>query len=239
MQNPNKQLREYYEKLIFDFVFVKSLHEQVKIIYKWDSTGKRKALEIGSFFFQLVLFSFNRTILLETYKLISPKEDKSLIDWLVKAKEHTKSLKPVKYSFELEKSIIIPVSEYHDIIDRQIGEINSKQSIIKIIKGRRDKYLAHSDSTIFNNRQLLDDLYPINDLEIEELLTTVSKIFEEQHLYLNDSAFDVKIHSANKIDTVLKFVRAAARFREDNYITKELKVNVYEYFSDNYKNKKN
>lgn len=238
MENPHKQLREYFENIMFDFLYINALYEQVKTIYKWNEAKEEKTLDTGSFFFRLILFSFIRTILIDTYKLVSPKEDKSLVDWLNQVKVHTEAFKPVQYSLRHNKTQIISKKEYPEIVDRHIEQIISKQPIIDRIKGRRNTFLAHRDSEIFNNSQLLEELYPINDSEIEELLETISDIFKEQHLYVCDSAFDVRINSGTDIETVLRFIRAATRFREDERLTKELKVNVYEYFLPHFKRDK-
>lgn len=236
MKNPHKQLRDYFENIMFDFLYINALHEQVKTIYQWNDAREEKTLNTGSFFFKLVLFSFNRTILIDVSKLVSEKEDKSLIDWLKQVKMHSESFKPVRYSSKQNKTVVIPKKLFHEIVDKQLEQITSKQAIIDRIIGRRNKFLAHRDSSIFNNSQLLDELYPINDLEIEELLETISNIFIEQHLYVNDSAFDMRINSGTDLETILRFVRAAKRFREDERITKELKVDVYKYFLPHFKN---
>lgn len=87
MEDPKKQLNEYLNNLIFRYLHIHSLNHQVSLILEWESPGKLQTLNIGSHFFNLTINNFSRTVLLELCKLVSNREQKSLIDWLRKAKE--------------------------------------------------------------------------------------------------------------------------------------------------------
>jgi len=86
MTDPKKEIREYLSKLIDQLLYIDGLDEQLKIIKDWESIDKYEALNHGGYFFRLVTYSFNRTILIELCKLFSDKEQKSIIDFLKKLK---------------------------------------------------------------------------------------------------------------------------------------------------------
>lgn len=218
MEDPSKQLREYLEKLIFRFLYVKSLDRQLKIIKEWETPNRAEALNIGAYFFKLVIYSFARTILIELCKLVSEKEDKSLVDWLKKAKEHAASIDSTRHNpnySETEREPIKP-EEYVTIIEGQESQLAGQREVIDRIKTQRDKILAHSDAKYFNNPQEFYEQYPLSTEDIDGLMETVSDILSEQHLYLFQSdLLDMDISSASKVDVVLRFARAFSRARKD------------------------
>lgn len=234
MRDPINQMKEYLNILIFRFLHIKSLYNQVKIIYSWDTPNRISALESGAYFYELVLYSFNRTIVLELCKLTSVREDKSLFDWLNKAKIHVESLEPSIYLPEEGTREIIQNHKYKSLIDDEIEELNNHRSIIDTLKTRRDKDIAHSDSTYFNDPYKLSTMFPLNDIDIKNLMETISSILQKQHTLIFHSHLMMDISSLHNIDTILNSTRAFNRVWKDRNLTRDLGVKVYKYREDDY-----
>lgn len=237
MRDPKNQIKEYLEKLFFRFLHIRSLYNQVKIIYSWKEPIRNSAFETGSYFYNLALYSFNRTIVLELYKLTSKSEDKSLFDWLNKAKTHVKSLEPSEYSPEKGSRDIVNSDKYKSLIDDQIKELNNHKPTIDTLKRRRDKDIAHSDSTYFNNPEKLSAMFPLNNIDIEKLMETISSILQKQHTLIFYSHATMEISSLHNVDAVLTATRAFNRVWKDKHLTSELGVQVSKYRSDDYDGK--
>ena len=234
MHDPKQQMKEYLKKLTFRFLHIRSLYNQVKIIQSWDTPTRISALETGSYFYNLTLYSFNRTIVLELYKLTSENEDKSLIDWLDKAKIHVKSLEPSIYSRGKRTREILNSDKYVSLIDGQIEEINNHRSTIYTLKIRRDKDIAHADSTFFNNPEKLSTIVPLDNTDVENLMETISSILQKQQTLIFHSHPSMDISSSHNVDSVLNATRAFNRVWKDKHLTKDLRVQVSKYRKDEY-----
>jgi len=238
MKSPDKQLKEYLEKLIFKVSHIRSLYKQIVTISQWETPDRIIALEIGSNFFELTLFSFRRTIIIELCKLLAEREDKSLIDLLLKLKENVKSLEPSIYAPRFDNTARyrkrLKPEEYIEITNKHLNEINKHDKLIKTLISRRDKYIAHSDSTFFINPQKLHALFPLNDLEIGPLLDTISEILRKHHSLLLHADITIEINSVHDVDTVLKNIRAFYRVWHDKRLTRDFGIRVCEYLKDNY-----
>ena len=234
MRDPKNQMKEYLKKIIFRFLHIRSLYNQIKIIYSWNTPNRICALQTGSYFYNLALYSFNRTIVLELYKLTSKSEDKSLFDWLDKAKTHVKSLEPSNYSPKKGTREILDSNKYKSLIDDQIEEINNHRSTIDTLKIRRDKDIAHSDSTYFNNPEKLSAMFPLNNIDIEKLMETISSILQKQHTLIFHSDLTMNISSSHNVDTILISTRAFNRVWKDKHLTRDLGVQVHKYRKDDY-----
>jgi len=244
MENPDKQFKEYLERLIFKVLHIHSLHKQILLISQWDTPERIIALQIGLYFFELTLFSFRRTVIIELCKLLAKREEKSLFDFLIKLKENVKSLEPSIYapstfdSTTRERQILKP-EVYIEIINKHIEGINAHDKLIKTLISRRDKDIAHSDSTYFNNPHKLHLLFPLNDLEISPLLDTISEILRKHHSLLLHSDMTIEVHSVHNVDTVLKNIRAFDRVWHDKRLTRDCGIRVCEYLQDNYEELRN
>jgi len=100
MTNPKKELRDYLKILIHRLLYIKGINKQLKLIKEWEIPERVAALEIGSYFYKLVAFSFNRTLLIELCLLLDGREEKSIVDWLTKALEHSKAIEPTIFNAE-------------------------------------------------------------------------------------------------------------------------------------------
>lgn len=217
MTNPRNQLRDYLSRLINRYLYIKSIDRQLKLIAKWKTPSRVEALNIGAYFFKLVTYSFSRTILIELCKLVSDKEEKSLVDWLEKAAEHAASIEPTRYNpsySEGEREPIEP-KEYRAIIDSQKAQLDGQKEIIDRIKNHRDKALAHSDTAYFNNPNALYEHYPLSTNDIDSLMDTVSEILREHHSCLFEADVHLEVVSGHNVDTVLRYTRAWHRARRD------------------------
>ena len=236
MTNPEVELRDYLDTLIKRFfLYIVMLNDELKILNEW-FVRKPEGLEtlnIGASFFQLVQRSFRQTLLIELCKFID--SEKSLKDFLTKARECAEPLKSSTYNIDTGKREIIPISDYIEIIDEHLTKLNSHGGTTSNLKSRRDKELAHTDSSFFNNPQKLLETYLLFDDDIDELLETISEILREHGVYLFGSDMDLKtVYTIYDIGRVLQFVRAFNRAQKD----KSLEANgIYasKYKWDDYK----
>lgn len=238
MKNPHAELREYFDKLFHRYLYITSLHQNLKTIYGWNTPAKIKALnEIGGDFFSLVVYNFQRTVLLELSMFLSRSEERSLFDWLKKAKEHAASVKPTRYKATKDKYELIETDKYRAIIDDQIAQLQDRQNIINRIKTHRDKGIAHLDKKFFDRYSiLLEEEYPLNDDDIDELMEVVSCILQKQYSCLFMAGTTTKVGTLQGVDKVLRYAYAWAQARKDFDLIKGNKVfRPVEYERDGYK----
>jgi hypothetical protein len=126
MSNPKEDIKDYLKKLIRQFIFIKSLDKQLKLISEWESPQRIIALNIGSHFFRLVTYSFNRTIMIELYKLFPDKEQKSILDFLDYAQKYSDVIEPSRFSPESQAREKANQEEYLKVIDEHKKLIESK-----------------------------------------------------------------------------------------------------------------
>jgi len=226
MQNPKNEIRVYLNKLIQRLLFIKGLNKQLKLLREWETPNRIIALEIGSYFFRLVGFSFYRTLLIELCMLLDDREKKSILDFLVKAKEHSKAIQPKRFSVTKFKREPVNFQEYQRIIEEHQKLLNSKDDIIKNVIGRRDTSLAHSDAKFFNNPDDTYVKYPLSDENIDELIDLSTEILRTQHLYLMDADLDIQVYATSNIDTILWHTRGFNRVWFDKRAT-ELNPGLY------------
>jgi hypothetical protein len=231
MQDPKNEIREYLNKLIHRLLFIKGIYKQLKLLKEWETPERIVSLEIGSYFFKLVRFSFYRTLLIELCLLFDDREEKCIVDYLIKAKEHAKTIEPKRFNVAKYKREVVDFKEYQKIIDKQQESINSKNDIIKNIKGRRDTSLTHSDARFFNNPDDIYIKYPLSDENIDELIELATEILRTQHLYLMGSDLDIQVHATSNIDTILCHIRSFNRVWHDKR-AKDLYPYIYKL--DNY-----
>ncbi len=215
MKNPKNELHEYLTKLIQRLLYIKGLNKQLKLLKEWETPNRIVALEIGSYFFKLVGFSFYRTILIELCLLFDEREDKGLGDWLNKAKEHARAIEPSVYNADSGKREILNPESYQKIISEQQKLINAIKGIIDNIKGRRDTTLAHSDAKYFKSPEDTYVNFPLTNDDIESAIETATQILRIQHVYLFGSDLDIQVHATSNIDTILWHTRGFKRVWQD------------------------
>ncbi|MCX6175714.1 MAG: hypothetical protein NTZ27_13260 [Ignavibacteriales bacterium] len=234
MKDPKNELRDYLQKLIRRLLYIKGLNKQLILLKEWETPSRIVALEIGSYFFKLVGYSFYRTILIELCMLLDDREEKCIVDWLNKAKEHAKALEPTIYNSDSGKREIINPEPYHKIIIEQQELINSIMEIISNIKGRRDTTLAHSDAKYFNNPEDTYEKFPLTNTDIERVIETATQILRMQHVYLFESDLDIQVHATSNIDTILWHTRGFKRVWQDK---RAKSLYPYFYKLDDYEEK--
>lgn len=237
MEDPKTQMREYLEKLEFRFLFFRSLQSQIAKISEWESSTRIETLNMSHYFFRLTQYSFGRTVMLELYKFVSEKEDRSIQDFLSKAREHAEALEPSEYRPGLETGrsrVMLTPQEYRAIIGQQTEEMEKHSKTIERLKGRRDKDLAHSDTAFFNNPDKLLELYPLTNLDITSLMETISGILRKQHSLLFKEDMAMEVVNADDVDTVLTNARAFSRVWRDKRVTRDCGIMVYKYLEDDY-----
>lgn len=221
MNNPKEKLRDYLDQIIHRFLNTKSLFHELKRINSWSTPERLETLNHGYYFFQLSTYSMTRIYLVELATILSEREERSLIDWLKKAREHATSICPTRYNpnFKGEREPI-KAKEYQSLIDQNRSELDSHENVITRIKAWRDKLIAHLDKTYFDNPSAIYMDYPINNTEIDQLIEIVSKILHEHYLYLFKADLRMEILSEMNVDSVLIYVRAFQRIRNDKNLIK-------------------
>jgi hypothetical protein len=215
VQNPKTELRKYLNKLIHRLLYIKGLNYQLKLLKEWETSERLTALEMGSYFFRLVVFSFNRTILIELCMLLNNKEKRGIVDWLSKAKQHTKSLDPKLFNRDTNQYETVKTSLYHNLIIKHQKVLEQKKELINRIKGRRDKALVHSDARYFNKPEDLYVKFPLSIKDIDDLIKTITDILKEQYLYLIGGDLDINVYATTNVDTLLLNARAFKRVWHD------------------------
>lgn len=232
-----EELKEYLGKLINRFLFIRMLDDELKMMQKWLALRPEGdiTLNIGASFFNLVRKSFDLTLLLELCKFIDDDEDKSLRDWLTQAKMHTKALGLTRYNVDTGKREQIKVSEYQKSVDEQLSKLNPDRDIIKNLKARRDKAIAHTDASFFNNPKDHFEKYPLMIGDIDEILETASTILREQHSFVFESDADLStVYTVNNLNCILEFVRGFERAQKDEKL-KKMGVYIMRYKWDQVK----
>jgi len=235
MTNPKKEIREYLNDLIKRLLFIKGLDRQLKIIKDWESANRVESLNIGAYFFRLVAYSFNRTILIELCKFFSDREEKSIIDFLKKAREHSPSIEPAKLKpLSLKREKLKP-EIYLVIIDKHEKLIASQKEVINNLNNHRDKALAHSDAKYFADLEKLYEKFPLETKEIDELMEIATDILRNQNNCLFEYGLDIIVDSSRGVNNVLQYVRAYKRILDDEDLNG---ANFLKYKWDDYKKDK-
>ena len=234
MKNPNDKLREYLYKLIHRYRNIKSLDQQLKSIYEWNTPARFEALNLGAHFFWVAHYSLSRIIFVELSMFLSETEAKSLRDWLNKAKKHAASMNPTRFNKTEREYELIKPEKYRCIIDCQVAQLQTRQDVIERIRTHRDKAIVHLDKKYFNDPKALDIDCPLSAGDIDDLMEVVSRILREHYSYLFKASMSMEVGSVQNVDTVLQYVRAWIRAQRDsNLIEKGFKP--VEYMREDYR----
>lgn len=222
MINPKEELREYLDQIIHRFLNTKSLFQELNCISSWSTLDRLETLNHGRYFFELSKYSMTRVYLVELAAILSKEEDRSLIDWLKKSREHAKSMFPTRYNPNYDKDGREPIKEkeYKIIIGQHLSELALHKDLIGRIKAWRDKLIAHLDKAYFHNPSAIYEKYPIKNTEINQLIEAVSKILQEHYSYLFKAHLRMEISSETNVDAVLNYVQAFQRIRKDKDLRK-------------------
>lgn len=222
MKNPKTQLREYLDTLIHRFLNTKALYQELRRIDAWKTPKGFEAYNLGTYFFELTEYSLLRIVLVEMSILLSKGEERSLIDWLMKAREHAASLGPTRYnpSSGGERQSINE-KEYRILIDSHKSRLDAQQNVIDRIKAHRDKAIAHFDSAYFNNPKALNKHYPLTYSDIDRVMDVVSGILRKHYSCLSKADLRMEILSTRNVDLLLNYARAFQRARKDRALIKK------------------
>lgn len=236
MQNPNIQLKEYLRSLTKIFIMSNTTLIQVNKLLKWYREKEPEAIDTGLLFYKFSLESFRRILTIETCKLLSKQEQKSLIDWLNQANIHASSLEPScveksqDHNIKLRK--LLP-EEYRNIINSHSDSIAKHQTIIENLKALRDKGFAHSDTKYFDNDVKLERDYPVTWDDFNSLYNTIGVILREHYGLLFNSDIDMELYGRGDIDNILTQCRAFSRVWNNNKLFK-MNMNFDAFKQDNY-----
>ena len=152
---------------------------------EWTTNSKSpdniEAFNLGYYFFNLATYSISQIVLVELSIFLSEAEDRSLLDWLNKAKENAASLKPTRCHLTRSDYEPIQPEEYRAIIDDQIAQLEAQKDVIDRIKARRDKALVHLDKKYFDETDSIQTDYPLSNDEIDDIMHLVSCILRKHY----------------------------------------------------------
>ena len=241
MKNPHDALRSYFEKLIYRYLNINSLREQLNSISEWTADAKSpdniETFNLGHHFFQHATYSVSRIVLVELSMFLSKNEDRSLVDWLCNAKEHAASMKPTHYNAILSRQEPVKPEKYRAVIDDHLALLRAKEDVIDRIKAHRDKKIAHMDRKYFDDTESIERDYPLSEPEIDDLMECVSCILREHHNCLIEADVTLEVQSVHNVETLLRSARAWLRLRRDpNFFKRGFRPVDYE--RDEYKPKR-
>ena len=216
-----KILKVYLDKLIHRFLLIRRLDDELNTMTEWllHKPEGDIALNIGASFFNLVQRSFNLTLLLEICKFIDDDEEKSLRDWLNQAYKNAKALAPTRFSNQTWKRELVNIKEYQKFVAEHLALLDSHIDIIKKLKTRRDKAIAHTDSSFFNNPDDHFEKYPLPKEDIKTLIELISSILRLQAVFIFESDYDLStVHTVNNLNRVLQFVQGFERAQKDKQL---------------------
>ena len=240
MKNPRDELRCYLKKLIYRYLNIKSLDQQLKSIVAWNSNSQSldniEAFNRGHYFFQHATYSIWRIFLVELSMFLSQTEQRSLRDWLKKAREHAESMKPTG---DYTTHSVIPQMKpktYRAIIDDHIAQLNAQNTVTNKIKAHRDKAIVHLDKKYFDSSGSIASDYPLQDPEIDGLMEIMDGILGKHYRCLLGASVNLKVQSVQNLDTLLTHARAWMRVRRDFSLIKK-GFRPVDYVRDDYKPK--
>ncbi len=222
MNNPQKYLTNYFWKLFERYLKIKLYKRQLEILDEWRAPHRVNTLNKGKTFFDLVEPSFKRTMLVELCLFVSEKEQVNILDWLNKARIHSKSLSPTRSDRNDKRGysrLSVNDNEYKKIIEKQINSISNHKNVIKNLTAHRDKIFSHYDASYFSNPKSILKKYAIDIFELNNLMKTIEEILSTQHSFLFASSiasFDVSSYS--NVDMILAYTRAFMRIRKNKKI---------------------
>jgi len=164
MKNPEKNLKDYLNKLIDLYATTTLYKKQLNIIDQWKTPNRIDTLNKGATFFDLVTKSFTRTFLIELCILVSPKEKYNIHKWLEKVKIHASSLKPTRANKNNEsntKRIQIKKKEYLEIVDEHLTALSAHNETIEKLTSLREKIFTHYDPDYFNDPEKVYKKYSL------------------------------------------------------------------------------
>lgn len=233
MINPHDELRSYFNKLIDRYLNINSLRQQPNSVSEWTTNTKSpdniEAFNLGHYFLQLANYSISRIVLVELSMFLSEKEDRSLLDWLCKTKEHAGSMKPTRYDANLSRQEPIKPEKYRAVIDDHIAQLRTKKDVINRIKAHRDKMIVHMDRKCFDNTESIERDYPLTEPEIDDLMDRVSCILREHYSCILRADVSLEVRSIHNVGKLLEYARAWMRVRRDpDFVNKGFRPVDYE-----------
>jgi len=236
MNNPNEYIKEYLNKLILRFVYVRSIYQELTNVTASATGEKSDAVKkIGLNFYNLALYSFRRIIIIELCKLLHDRDKKSLLDCLRKIKCHAKAMDASVYQPDpgvRGERRSLNEEELIKITDNQLKKINEHQAVIDKLLARRDKEIAHIDPSFFNNPEKINEFYPLNDLDLDPLFKTTSEILRKQYslLFHADMKMELYIPKHMGVDAILQHVYAAMNIWKDRKKFFDAGIDISKYF---------
>lgn len=215
MNNPDVELRDYLKLLIGRVLAIKSTSQELRSSLEWRKGEKLETYRLGSYFLDLAAYSMSRTMLVELAAMLSSTEDRSLVDFLIKAREHAKQLNPTRENRTTKQRETVAVVEFQSIIDDQLEALRQLDPIVNRIKARRGKSIVHFEKRYFDDSKQLYADFPLDNSDIDSVLETIDIVFKSHHSLLLAAGISMNVVSVHTLKTLLKYARAFQRARKD------------------------
>lgn len=154
MQNPEQQIDDYQEQIFWDIVTL--LNSRLQLLKELSSSNLATEWTMGALagLHRTIYYSLFDNLIVTLAWLFSNKNvDKRSLFWYLKQVRNNCK----KFS--------------KDEIDTQLAEIEKVRDEISKITTMRDQWIAHRDSSAFNNRE---EFLEENEIEIRDLETLVN-----------------------------------------------------------------
>lgn len=122
----------------------------------------------ASGFFTIARYALISNIIMEVCKLFDKREEKNMWALVSRCRDSQDCLSGVKYKALWEKER--PVVDINQLLSLAEKKLSTFEKSVANLKGRRDKYYAHSDKEFFSQGRSLTEKYPVSDEEIRGLL---------------------------------------------------------------------
>lgn len=237
MKNPEKYIKEYLQRLTFDFIYLKSIFKDFRSFHEWIKHNGFKDLKGSDHFFSMYIYSNKRILCIDTCKLVSNIDRKNINDFLTRAFEAYSKISPSVYdpkntTGSSDRRVISKV-EYGKLIIKQRSELSKHNNTIQTLLKLRNKAYAHNDPRYFINRKSAEESFPMNFDELESLYVSVAEILRKHHSMIFESDMDMELHALGRVTEVIKRLRAFRRFRENKKLI-ELGIKNHVFLNDDY-----
>lgn len=215
MQDPFVQLRKYLDQLTINFFYVKTVHAHIETFLEWRKKGEQQVFKQAEDFYSLVYYVFRRELEIEVYKMLSDREDRSLIHWLCHAITNAEHIEAAEYDAFAKRDEArkkLTKEQYREITLRHIDLINEKKDLVKNLTALRDKGL-HADKKYFFNPEQLDEDFPVCWSDMASLIECIETILKDHAYYLEGVDLGMPSNDTSGIETLLRMSRAVNRLK--------------------------
>jgi len=233
LTDPKQYLKDYLDTLVRRYLYIKSLRQELAVFDEWIRNGNGEFIKSGDFFFGLARYSFGRMALLELCKFTSTREERSIYDWLQKARSNSATIGATRHvpgcGFPDERKPVSP-EEYSAIVSSHLKALDECDDVIRLLTTHRDKVLAHNDKDFFLNPSKIMINHPLHGVDIDRISTCIEEILRDQHVLIMESAIFLEVSGFGKLNSVLDTVRSYRKIIEDEEIMMQFGRRILEEY---------